>query len=354
MPAADIPPIGSFAGDAHRAPLLDGLPGQVPSPASAVAGMLILMLVAAGALLWEVRWVQTAAGAGSVVALDPADRVQAINALVDGRINRWFVQDGSVVLAGEPIVEITDIDPNFIARIEAERAALARGLEAAQVATETAKLDYDRQKQLFEEGLSARKAFEQAKISYQEKLAREASARAALNKTDIQLSRQSSQVVKAPQDGRIVHIEAGNTSTFVKAGDVIATFAPEHVERAVEVFVSGLDAPLVQPGFKGRIMFEGWPAVQLSGWPEAALGTFGGIVRSVDPVVSPDGRFRVLLVADPEDVDWPDDRYLRLGGQAQAWIQLSTVRLGYELWRKLNRFPPRPVEADPLSPKTLP
>lgn len=354
MASSEFQPVTRFAARRHSEALLGDLPGRVPSPASAIAGTVLLMLVAAAALLWSVPWVQTAAGTGRIMALDPGDRVQAINALVDGRINRWFVQDGSVVLAGAPIVEITDIDPNFIARIEAERAALARGLEAAQVAAETAKLDYERQKQLHGEGLTARKDFESAKIRYQETLAREASARAALNQTDIQLSRQSSQIVTAPRDGRIVHIEAGDTSTFVNAGDPIATFAPEHVERAVEVFVSGLDAPLVQPGFRGRVMFEGWPAVQLSGWPEAALGTFGAVVRSVDPVVSASGRFRVLLVADPDDQPWPDDRYLRLGGQAQAWIQLSTVRLGYELWRKLNRFPPRPVQADPLAPTTLP
>ena len=41
----------------------------------------------------------------------------------------------------------------------------------------------------------------------------------------------------------------------------------------------------------------------------------------------------------------PADRYLRLGSQARGWVQLSAVRLGYELWRQLNRFPPRPTDA---------
>ena len=47
---------------------------------------------------------------------------------------------------------------------------------------------------------------------------------------------------------------------------------------------------------------------------------------------------------------WPQDRYLRLGSQARAWVQLSTVKLGYEIWRKLNRFPPRPPNAPPAPP----
>jgi hypothetical protein len=180
-------------------------------------------------------------------------------------------------------------------------------------------------------------------------LANEAGARAALNKADIGVSRQSSQVVTAPQDGRIVHIVAGATATVVKAGEPIATFAPVHVARAVEVFLSGLDAPLVDAGLPARIMFEGWPAVQFSGWPEAALGTFPAIVLTIDPVAQPDGRFRALLRPDPAGDPWPPERYLRLGGQARAWVQLSEVRLGYELWRQLNRFPPIPPPRTPAS-----
>lgn len=338
---SDVVPIDAFATAAHRDALLAKLPAAPPSPVRVLAGLVILLLITTGVLLWFVPWVQTATGSGQIVTLDPADRVQTINALVEGRINRWFVNDGSVVSAGDPILEIVDIDPRFVERLEAERAALAHRLEAARVATETAQLDYRRQERLFEQGLSARREFESAKIRYQEMLANEAGARAALSKADIGVSRQSSQIVKAPQAGRIVHIAAGNTATVVKAGDIIATFAPAEVERAVEIFLSGLDAPLVEAELPARIMFEGWPALQFSGWPEAALGTFGGVVGMIDPMASTNGRFRVLLREDPSE-PWPAKRYLRLGGQARAWIQLSEVRLGYELWRQLNRFPPRP------------
>ena len=46
--------------------------------------------------------------------------------LVDGRINRWYVDDGDVVSAGEAIVEIIDVDPRLLERLNAEREALAR------------------------------------------------------------------------------------------------------------------------------------------------------------------------------------------------------------------------------------
>lgn len=330
-----------FARPEHVA-RLGGTVSLAPSPLRAGAGVLAVLLMVTGALLYAVPWVQTSYGVGQVAALNPADRPHALNVLVDGRINRWFVQDGSRVSAGDPIVEVLDVDPRFVERLGAERAALANALESARIATETAKLDADRQERLFKDGLAARKDFESAQIRYKELRAREASARAALAKADIGVSRQSSQLVRAPQDGRIVRILGGTTATLVKAGDEIATFAPERVQRAVEVYVSGLDAPLVQPGMRARIMFEGWPAVQFSGWPRAALGTFPGIVQGLDPAVSPNGKFRVLLVEDPDE-PWPEARYLRLGGQAKAWVQLGTVRLGYELWRQLNQFPPRPV-----------
>ena len=343
-----LTPLPEIADRRHADAVLTDLPGGIPSATSALAGMIVLLLVATGAILWSAPWVQTSFGRGEVIALDPGDRVQEINALVPGRISRWFVTDGSLVSAGDRILEITDIDPRFVERLETERAAIVSRVNAARTAAETARIDLDRQRQLYEDGLSARKDYERAQIAYQDMRVREAEARAALNKADIGLSRQSSQVVHAPQDGRIVRIVAGNSATLINAGDPVATFAPEHVERAVQVFVSGLDAPLVQPGLPARIIFEGWPAVQFSGWPEAALGTFGGIVLSVDPVATTGNRFRVLIGPDPDD-PWPADRYLRLGSQAQGFIQLGKVRLGYELWRRLNRFPPRPIDAPPAA-----
>lgn len=340
QPAA-IAALESFGNDAENSRLLQSLPSPPPSVARVLGWLVVLIFVAGAAIAWRTPWLQTAAGAGTVVALNPADRVHNISAFVDGRVERWFVQDGAVVSAGDPIVEISDIDPDFVERLQAERSSLAHALSAARIAAETARLNYDRQEQLLEQGLTARKDFEAAKIAYQESRAREAGARAALNKADIGLSRQSTRTVKAPEDGRILEIVAGNTATVVSAGQTIATFAPIHVERAVEVFVSGLDAPLVSPGLEARIMFEGWPAVQFSGWPEAAIGTFAGIVTAVDPAARNDGRFRVLIAEDP-NAPWPDDRYLRLGSRARAWVRLTVVPLGYELWRQLNRFPPRP------------
>ena len=50
----------------------------------------------------------------------------------------------------------------------------------------------------------------------------------------------------------------------------------------MELWARGNDAPLITPGRKVRLQFEGWPAVQFAGWPSVAVGTFGGIVGVVD------------------------------------------------------------------------
>ena len=47
-----------------------------------------------------------------------------------------------------------------------------------------------------------------------------------------------------------------------------------------------------------------------------------------------------MVTPDPEEPDWPEDRFVRLGTQARGWVLLDTVQLGFEVWRQMNNFPP--------------
>lgn len=314
---------------------------RVPKIARAVAWMLFIGAIAIGLFLVFTPWVQTTAGSGRVTALNPNDRQQEINALVSGRIEEWYVRDGSAVKAGDRIVKIVDNDPNLLERLEAERQQVLAKKNATEAALKTEQIDLRRTEDLFNKGLAARREFERAQIAVENLRARAAEVAAELNRIDVRLSRQSAQVVRAPRDGVILGVNAGDEATFVNAGQVVATFVPDNVERAVEVFIDGRDVALVQPGDRARIQFEGWPAVQFSGWPSIAIGTFPAEVASIDPSAGNRGRFRVLLV-EPEDAEtaWPDERFIRFGATARAWILLDTVSVGYELWRQLNNFPP--------------
>ncbi len=313
---------------------------KVPRVMRVIGWMLVIGVVAASAFLALTPWVQTTAGFGAVTALNPNDRLQEINALVSGRIQEWYVQDGSQVNVGDPILQIADIDPQYLERLEAERAQVVAKLTAAETAVQTAEIDLNRMKELFDEGLAARREYEQARIRVEELRARVAEAAAELTRVEVNLSRQSVQTVRAPRDGVILRVNAGDAATFITAGQVVATFVPDNVDRAVELYIDGRDVALVRVGANVRLQFEGWPVVQFSGWPSLAVGTFGGKVVAVDPSAQTNGRFRVLVTEDATDMPpWPDQRFVRFGSTARGWVLLEQVSVGYELWRQMNNFP---------------
>jgi len=314
---------------------------KTPRVMRAIGWMIALGLISAAVFLTLVPWVQTASGFGTVTSLNPNDRLQEINALVSGRIAEWYVRDGSHVAVGDPIVRVVDNDPRLIERLTAERAQIEAKLRSAEKAVETAQLDVNRAEELLREGLASQRQVEQARIRVEELRTGVAEAAAELTRVDVNLSRQSMQVVRAPRDGVILQVATGATANFVSAGDVVASFVPDNVPRAIELYLEGRDVALVSPGALVRLQFEGWPMMQFSGWPSLAVGTFSGKVVSVDPSAQANGRFRVLVTEDTEaETPWPDDRFVRYGSKARGWVLLETVPVGFEIWRKMNNFPP--------------
>jgi adhesin transport system membrane fusion protein len=168
----------------------------------------------------------------------------------------------------------------------------------------------------------------------------EQDARLALTQFETQIARQQIQIVRAPRDGRVLSILYGEGGIQVREGVTLATFVPEENDRAVELLLKGIDGPLVRRGQQVRLQFEGWPVIQFAGWPDLAVGTFGGLVDFVDPADIANGRFRVVVIPDPDDYPWPDPALLRQGTRANAWIMHNEVSLGYEVWRLINGFPP--------------
>lgn len=164
---------------------------------------------------------------------------------------------------------------------------------------------------------------------------------------DVKIAQQSAQRIYAPQSGHVLKLLMNPQGNIIKKGDPLLILVPYASQRAVEVWVSGNDAPLIQPGHHVRLMFEGWPAVQFVGWTEVAVGTFGGTVSFVDASDNGLGKFRVLVVPDESDHLWPSNRFLRQGSAVKSWILLEQVTIGYEIWRVLNGFPPSLTEEHP-------
>lgn len=415
--------------DTTRASVLEV---RAPRAARLLARLVVMGLMVIVLLLIFVPWQQNLPGEGRVIAYAPLERQQFIEAPIEGRIQKWHVQEGDRVEKGALLADISDNDPEILARLERERLAIEARKVAAQSAIEvatakisaldvsrtaqttsadlravigrdrldaaqqavaaaeaahaTAKLNIERHEVLFEEGLASKRQLELATMEANTTTAnlesaqanlkaakREmnalandaqaieknatanveearsalataqseiASADADLAQIDIRLARQRRMAIYAPRAGTVLRLIGREGGEIVQMGDAIAGFVPDMESVAVELWVQGKDGPLISPGRKVRLQFEGWPAVQFMGWPSAAIGTFGGIVEFVDATADARGRFRVVVSPDPDDQPWPASRWLRQGVRAKGWVLLQRVRLGFELWRQINGFPP--------------
>lgn len=331
-----------FAFDRHREHFQTLAGINTPNPARRIGVALVVLMVLLALFLAYVPWIQTSRGSGVVNALKPSDRMQELNALVSGRIAEWYVQDGSRVKANDPIVRIIDNDPQLLERLENERDQVEAKLDAARKSLALAERDNVRMLELFEQGLASRREYEQASLQVETLRTTVADTQAELARIQVNLSRQSMQVVRAPRDGVVLRVYASDIATVISAGTPIASFMPTDVERVVELFIPGRDVPLIREGARVRLQFDGWPVLQISGWPSKAVGTFAGEVLSVDPTANERGEFRVLVGEDDEAGEpWPDFRFVRLGSRAIGWILMEEVTVGYEIWRQLNSFPPK-------------
>lgn len=410
-----------------------------------IARLLVLVLVVMIVALVVAPWQQNVTGSGRVVAFSPLAREQTVEVPVKGRIVRFAddISEGMRIAKGDFIAEIRDLDPQLYDRLQAQLAARQRELESLKLvikayreqvaALETAKaeivaaaekyiemaeqkkeaaerdldaaraaerqerLNYDRQKALWNDGLTST-----LKLQMQERKLKEAaaklrraenyvaaaanevaakrnernakereatvkidSARASLRKANadvaklekdildlqVKIARQKNQIVTAPIGGFVFRVHRVQGGQIVKQGEPLMTIIPDTSDRAVELWLDGNDAPLVKPGRHVRLQFEGWPAIQFSGWPSVAVGSFGGRVAVVDATDNGKGKFRVLVVPDEQDEPWPSPQFLRQGVRAHGWILLERVKLGYEVWRRLNGFPPVVDVDEPLKKK---
>jgi multidrug resistance efflux pump len=273
-------------------------------------------------------------------------------------------------------------------QIQALRATLANKLEqskakldAEKVRFQNAENQYQRNKKLFEAGNIALTKFQDIEYKYQgaqadylnaqielsrveaEYLDKISKAESDLNSTQADLFDTEGSIAKlrneyanmeirneryqilAPQSGFIVKTVQAGIGETVKEGDPICTIMPDVSDLAVELNVKAMDVPLVEKGRSVRIQFDGWPALQFSGWPSVSVGTFGGTVKVIDYVSSKPGEFRLIVLPDKNDEQWP--KQLRVGSGIKAWVMLNDVPVWYELWRQLNGFPPSLYE-EPL------
>ena len=353
-------------------------------------------------------WHQNIVAYGKVSAFDANERAQIVSSPIEGSINQWYVKEGDFVQQGDQLVEVIDIDPRFQQRVASKRDnmkdkktskmeelqaykllqdnltnakkarinALTAQINGNQASLDTAKFQKERFLRLYDNGLVSKRDLEVAErdfivasreldsvrselINIKAEMDTKIDANnAVINRIqgeiaeidneiirlDIDLSRQASRVIKSPKDGYVYRLHANSSAAFVNFGERLLTIIPSNAQRAVELIVDGRDTPLIEKGEEVRIEFEGWPAIQVSGWANLGFGTFKGIVSFVDSFDNGTGDFRVMIIPSDDD-PWPSDQFLKQGTTVKSWIFLERVSIGYELWRLINGFPPRLPES---------
>lgn len=403
-----------------------------------VMGLIILLLF--------LPWTQNIQSQGIVTTARPEMRPQIIPSPIDARIEKWFVREGQLVQPGDTIVFISEIkseylDPNLVIRTQQQVSAKEGAISSYQdkvgalndqimnmesqltlkqqqlrgkleqmkfkiaadstdwqqaiIQDSIAKVQYQREQKLFEQGLKSRASVEdkQAKLQetankvvaalnklnssrqelgitqvelsavraeYSEKIAKARSdiasalsdgfnASAEADKLRIQASnykeRSGFYYITAPQESYITKVITPGIGETIKEGTGIVSIMPANYELAVELYVDPMDFPLVnvdstinrkKPDI--RFIFDGWPAFIFSGWPGQSFGTYVGEIFAIDNEISSNGKYRILVVQKQGTKEWPKE--LRVGSGSQGIILLNNVPLWYEIWRQLNGFPP--------------
>jgi multidrug resistance efflux pump len=362
-------------------------------------------------------WTQNFRSNGLVTTLYQDQRPQQVNTIIGGQLIKWYVKEGDVVKAGDTLIQLAEVKPDYLdpallertaeqlegksqsvefykqkagtASLQIEALDKGIGLKLEQLKNKLVQLElkvqadsaetiaatndlnitrvqYERQRVMFDSGLVSLTQLEQRNQSFQSALAKKISAENKLANTKQELVitrleinaqvqdnrekkakadgdrlqsltaiangqaeiaklknlyasytiRNGMYYILAPQNGQVIKAKKAGLGEYVREGEMIVEIVPEKIAYAVEMFVRPLDAPLINPGQKVRLLFDGFPAIVFSGWPNASYGTFGGIVTAVERNTNGEGKFRVLVKEDPSD--------------KPVW---------YELWRNINGFP---------------
>ncbi|MEX2597945.1 MAG: HlyD family efflux transporter periplasmic adaptor subunit [Salibacteraceae bacterium] len=162
--------------------------------------------------------------------------------------------------------------------------------------------------------------------------------------------RSSMYFITAPQNGYITRALQSGVGETITAGEPVVSIVPNITELAVEMYVRPIDLPLIEKGAQVRFIFDGWPSLVFSGWPNISVGTYAGRIAAIDNVTSQNGKYRILVSPDTNDVAWPQE--LRMGSGAKAIALLKDVPIWYEIWRQLNGFPPEFYDANNNRPNS--
>lgn len=275
-----------------------------------------------------------------------------------------------------------------ISQLNNKLAAEKAELLAADNELKLSEDQYNRQKKMYDDGLVSLTQFQQRNVSYQNAVAKKTAAQNKLAQTRQEIvatnieqnatiqdyteklsktqgeryqsmgqiegstgdiaklenqaanyqARRGLYYVLASQDGQVVQLNKAGIGEILKETESIGTIVPKKVDYAVEIYVKPVDLPLLKEGQRVMCIFDGFPAIVFSGWPNTSYGTFTGKVVAIENNISVNGLFKALVVEDKTQKPWPPQ--IKMGAGVQGIAILNDVPIWYELWRNINGFPP--------------
>lgn len=240
------------------------------------------------------------------------------------------------------------LDKGAISLVEFEKRRVNYQSSVAKVNSSRNKLDQSRQEllnlQIERNAVIQEYAEKIAKVegdrfaSVSEATTTEAEIAKLENQLTSYVQRQGFLYLLAPQAGQITKAKKSGIGEIIKEGEMVVEIVPNAMEKAVEMYIQPMDLPLISKGQKVSFIFDGFPAIVFSGWPDNSYGTFAGRVTAIESSAGANGLFKVLVTPDPDEKKWP--AALKIGGGVKAIALLKDVRIYYELWRNINGFPP--------------
>ena len=233
---------------------------------------------------------------------------------VSGIIEDLYVEPGQMIKQGDVIAKIKII-PNMVSLNNAESR-----VNRAEISLQNAKRKYDRQKELYNDGVIPAAEFEQYELNYENSQEELSSAQSNLELIQEGQTKQSGKttntLVRSTIDGMVlaVPVEQGNSvieSNTFNAGTTIATIADMN-----EMVFEGK----IKENEVGKI-HEGMPLILQIGAIEDI--TFEAILEHISPKgIEENGAIQFEIKAD---VSLQNNQFIRAGYSANADIVLSRV-----------------------------
>ena len=222
---------------------------RTPAAGKILARVLLIILIILIIVLF-LPWQQNIRGYGQITALNPQNRPQAVETVIAGRIEKWFVNEGDFLQKGDTIMRISEVkekyfDPQLLVRLQAqieakEKSLLAKNdkaealfrqvtvledamklkteqakakLQAEKIRFQNAKNQFERNKTLYDAGNIPLTKFQQFEYKLQESQADYVSAQLELDRIQAEYL---DKINKAQSD-----LNATQAATFDAQSDIL-------------------------------------------------------------------------------------------------------------------------------------